>query len=60
MSISSIKIVASVVRDMDFERRDLGQIIVASSIIEDSLGWIIIAVILGIVRTGAVDIGRIA
>ena len=60
LSISSIKIVASVVRDMDFERRDLGQIIVGSSIIEDSLGWIIIAAILGIVRKGAVDVGRIS
>lgn len=59
LSISSIKIVASVVRDMNFERRDLGQIIVASSIVEDSLGWIIIAAILGVVRKGAVDIGRI-
>jgi nucleotide-binding universal stress UspA family protein len=44
---------------MNFERRDLGQILVASSTVEDSLGWIIIAVILGIVRKGAVDIGRI-
>ena len=60
LSISSIKIVAGVVRDMNFERRDLGQILVASSIVEDSLGWIIIAAILGIVRKGAVDVGRIA
>ncbi len=59
LSISSIKIVASVLRDMNFERRDLGQILVASSTVEDSLGWIIIAAILGIVRKGAVDVGRI-
>jgi Kef-type K+ transport system membrane component KefB/nucleotide-binding universal stress UspA family protein len=59
LSISSVKIVASVLRDMNFERRDLGQILVASSTVEDSLGWIMIAAILGIVRKGAVDIGRI-
>jgi Kef-type K+ transport system membrane component KefB/nucleotide-binding universal stress UspA family protein len=52
LSISSIKIVAVVVREMDFARRDLGQIIIASSILEDSLGWIVIAVILGIVGAG--------
>ena len=60
LSISSIKVVATVVRDMNFARRDLGQIIVASSIIEDSLCWILIAVILGIVRAGGVGIGRLA
>ena len=60
LSISSIKVVATVVRDMNFARRDLGQIIVASSIIEDLLCWILIAVILGIVRAGGVGIGRLA
>src|SRR5271166_4427363 len=60
LSISSIKIVAAVVRELYFARRDIGQIIVAASIIDDSLAWIIIAVILGIVSSGGVDIGRLA
>jgi Kef-type K+ transport system membrane component KefB/nucleotide-binding universal stress UspA family protein len=60
MSISSIKIVATVVRDMKFERRDLGQILVASSIIEDSLGWILIAVILGLLGAGGFSFDRLA
>jgi len=38
LSISSIKIVAMVVRDMKFARRDLGQLIIASAILEDSIG----------------------
>ena len=45
LSISSIKIVAAIVREMGFTRRNLGQIIVASAICEDSIGWVIIAVI---------------
>lgn len=48
LSISSIKIVAMVVREMDFMRRDLGQIIVATAIMEDTAGWVIIAIIFGI------------
>jgi Kef-type K+ transport system membrane component KefB/nucleotide-binding universal stress UspA family protein len=60
LSISSIKIVAAVVREMNFARRDLGQIIVASAIIDDSLAWIIIAVILGIVGAGRVDVWSLA
>jgi Kef-type K+ transport system membrane component KefB/nucleotide-binding universal stress UspA family protein len=56
LSISSVKIVAMVVREMGFMRRDLGQIIIASAIIEDSVGWIIIAVIFGIARAGRIEI----
>ena len=51
LSISSIKIVAMVVREMNFMRRNLGQIIVATAIMEDTVGWVIIAIIFGI--TGA-------
>ena len=36
LSISSIKIVAMVVREMNFMRRNLGQVIVASAIMEDT------------------------
>jgi Kef-type K+ transport system membrane component KefB/nucleotide-binding universal stress UspA family protein len=60
LSISSIKIVAMVVRDMNFMRRDLGQIIVASAIIEDTVGWIIIAVTLGIAGAGSTAAGSLA
>src|SRR5215475_13213844 len=40
LSISSVKIVAVVVREMNFMRRNVGQIIVASAIIDDTIGWI--------------------
>ncbi len=48
LSISSVKIVATIVREMNFMRRDVGQVIVASAIIEDTIGWVIIAIIFGI------------
>jgi Kef-type K+ transport system membrane component KefB/nucleotide-binding universal stress UspA family protein len=51
LSISSVKIVAMVVREMNFMRRNLGQIIIATAIMEDTVGWVIIAIIFGI--TGA-------
>ncbi|HEX4410381.1 MAG TPA: cation:proton antiporter [Xanthobacteraceae bacterium] len=55
LSISSVKIVAMVVRDMNFMRRDLGQIIVASAILEDTIGWVIIAVAFGLASAGKID-----
>jgi Kef-type K+ transport system membrane component KefB/nucleotide-binding universal stress UspA family protein len=60
LSISSIKIVAMVVREMNFMRRNLGQIIVASAIMEDSIGWIIIAITLGIAASGRPDLASVA
>ena len=59
LSISSIKIVAMVVHEMNFMRRDLGQIIVASAIIDNSIGWIIIAVVFGIARGGSIQVGQV-
>jgi Kef-type K+ transport system membrane component KefB/nucleotide-binding universal stress UspA family protein len=55
LSISSVKIVAMVVREMNFMRRDLGQIIVASAILEDTIGWVIIAVAFGLASAGTID-----
>jgi len=55
LSISSVKIVAMVVREMNFMRRNLGQIIVSSAIIEDTIGWLIIAVTFGIATHGTVE-----
>ncbi|HEY1723102.1 MAG TPA: cation:proton antiporter [Magnetospirillaceae bacterium] len=60
LSISSIKIVAMVVREMNFMRRNLGQIIVASSIMEDTTCWVIISLILGIARSGQPALGSLA
>jgi Kef-type K+ transport system membrane component KefB/nucleotide-binding universal stress UspA family protein len=56
LAISSVKIVAVVVREMNFKRRDLGQIIIASAILEDTIGWVIIAVAFGLAAAGTIDL----
>ncbi len=60
LSISSVKIVASVVREMNFMRRNVGQLIVASAIIDDTIGWVIIAVTFGLAKSGTVDLFTLA
>jgi Kef-type K+ transport system membrane component KefB/nucleotide-binding universal stress UspA family protein len=55
LSISSVKIVAMVVREMNFMRRNVGQIIIATAIVDDTIGWIIIAIIFGLAQHGSVD-----
>src|SRR5450830_887971 len=55
LSIASVKIVAIVVREMNFTRRVVGQVILASAIIDDSVGWIIVSIIFSLALHGAVD-----
>jgi Kef-type K+ transport system membrane component KefB/nucleotide-binding universal stress UspA family protein len=59
LSISSVKIVAMVVREMNFLRRDVGQVILAAAVIDDTIGWVIIAVTLGLAG-GALDLSSVA
>src|SRR5579862_7161573 len=60
LSISSVKIVAMVIREMNFMRRDLGQIIVASAILEDTIGWVIIAVAFGLAAAGTINVWSVS
>ena len=60
LSISSVKIVAMVVREMNFMRRNVGQVIVASAVIDDTIGWIIIAITLSLATHGALDARSLA
>src|SRR5205085_6842486 len=60
LSISSVKIVAVVVREMNFMRRNVGQIIVAAAVIDDTIGWIIIAIIFSLASHGALDVWSVA
>jgi Kef-type K+ transport system membrane component KefB/nucleotide-binding universal stress UspA family protein len=60
LSISSVKIVAMVVREMNFMRRNLGQVIVAAAVIEDTIGWVMIAIIFSLASHGSLDLQSLA
>jgi Kef-type K+ transport system membrane component KefB/nucleotide-binding universal stress UspA family protein len=60
LSISSVKIVAMVVREVGFLRRTVGQVIVAAAIIDDTIGWIIMSVTFGLALHGGVDVASLA
>src|SRR5215475_4402347 len=55
LSISSVKIVALVVRELGFLRRTVGQVIIAAAILDDTVGWIVLSVILGLALHGILD-----
>jgi Kef-type K+ transport system membrane component KefB/nucleotide-binding universal stress UspA family protein len=55
LSIASVKIVAMVVREMNFMRRVVGQVILASAIIDDSVGRFIVSFIVSLDQHGSVE-----
>jgi Kef-type K+ transport system membrane component KefB len=60
LSISSVKIVAAVLLEVGTIRRDLGQLILATAILDDTIAWVIIAVISGIAAHGTVSVSGVA
>ncbi len=56
MSVSSVKILSMTLMEIGVIRRDIGQLILATAILDDTVAWIIIAVIAGIAAKGTVDL----
>jgi Kef-type K+ transport system membrane component KefB len=59
LAISSVKIVAMTLMDIGVIRRDIGQLILSTAILDDTIAWIIIAVISGIATRGEVDLRHV-
>ncbi|MBV8342248.1 MAG: cation:proton antiporter [Gammaproteobacteria bacterium] len=59
LSISSVKVVALVVRDLGFLRRTVGQVIIASAVVDDTIGWVIMSLTFGLARRGVIDLAAL-
>ena len=60
LSIASVKIVATIIGEMNFMRRTVGQVIMASAIIDDTVGWMVTAVIFGLAQEDHLDTFNLA
>lgn len=56
LSISALPVIAKILMDMEVIRRDFGQINLAAGMINDTIGWILLALVAGLARTGAIDL----
>jgi Kef-type K+ transport system membrane component KefB/nucleotide-binding universal stress UspA family protein len=56
LSVSSIKIIIMVVRQVGFLRRTVGQVMVAAAIIDDTIGWVVISIAFGVSARGRIDL----
>ena len=56
MSISAVPVIAKILIDLDLMRRDLGLIILASGIIDDTVGWLMLSIVAGLAVRGTIDV----
>ncbi len=59
MSISAIPVVAKVLMDLKLMRRDIGQTIIAAAMIDDTTGWVLLSIVIGLAGGGTVTISGV-
>jgi Kef-type K+ transport system membrane component KefB len=58
MSISAIPVIARILMDLDLYRTRMGMIILSTAIADDTIGWIVLAVVAGL-ASGGVESGHV-
>lgn len=56
MSISAVPVIAKILIDLDLMHRELGLLILAAGILDDSVGWLLLSVVAGLASRGVVDL----
>ncbi|MFV8754867.1 cation:proton antiporter [Nannocystaceae bacterium ST9] len=60
MSISAVPVIAKVLMDLKLARRDIGQLILAAAMTDDTIGWILLSVVAGLATAGSVNLMSVA
>jgi Kef-type K+ transport system membrane component KefB len=56
MSISAVPVIAKILIDLDLMRRELGLLILAAGVLDDSVGWLLLSVVAGLAARGKIDL----
>ena len=56
LSVSALPVVAKILQDLGYLRRNFGQITLAAGMTMDSLGWLVLAALAGVAREGSLDL----
>lgn len=60
LAVSALPVVAKILLDLGFLRRNFGQITLAAGMTMDSVGWLILAALAGIARESRLDLASLA
>ena len=56
MAISAVPVIAKILIDLDLLRRELGLLILATGILDDSIGWLLLSIVAGLAAHGTIDL----
>lgn len=59
LSISALPVIAKILMDLNLYRSDLGMVIISAAMLDDVVGWIIFAIVLGMIGAGGIAGGSI-
>lgn len=59
LSISSLPVIAKILSEMGFMRRDFGQLTLAAGMANDVVGWVLLGIVAGLAQAGAIEVGAI-
>ena len=59
MSISAIPVIAKVLMDMNLMRRDVGQTILAAGMTDDTVGWMLLSIVVGLAAGETITAGTV-
>jgi Kef-type K+ transport system membrane component KefB len=59
LSISSLPVIAKILSDMGFMRRDFGQLTLAAGMANDIVGWVVLGIVAGLAQAGEIELGAV-
>jgi Kef-type K+ transport system membrane component KefB/nucleotide-binding universal stress UspA family protein len=59
ISISAVPVIAKILLDLGLMRRDLGTLILAAGIVDDTTGWLLLSVVAGLAERGQINAAEV-
>jgi Kef-type K+ transport system membrane component KefB/nucleotide-binding universal stress UspA family protein len=60
MSISAVPVIAKILLDLGLIKRELGMLILAGGIVDDTVGWLLLSLVAGLATAGSVDVKSVS
>jgi Kef-type K+ transport system membrane component KefB/nucleotide-binding universal stress UspA family protein len=60
MAISAMPVIAKILLDLNMMKRNFGVVILSAAVVDDTIGWIILAIITSLVTTGGFEFRQLA
>jgi Kef-type K+ transport system membrane component KefB len=59
LGISALPVIAKILSDLDLMRRNVAQVLLATAMLDDIAGWILLGTVAGLARSGSLEASRL-